>query len=285
MDWLPFVGSDDEEANQMKSDDGDMTIETNYDNVNIVGAQSSSTRSKGGLRVHTISLGDDGDTTSTGGSDMESRRTAPSPSSTTDGPTSPPSSTVDPEPTADPYSRGTFVLPNDRDFMQKLEARGTNGHGEMVETVYVITGPTYTQPTDMIRLDNEEYFVSATKTSVSFKTRKMARAVARLFPDDEPPKVIARFHTHPGGTLRPSQKDKESASAIEQSFEDAFETDDFEFFHGIHGLEEHGRSPGPDKRQSPSDSRGHINWLGERYRHKIAVYGHGFRQQKDVGIH
>lgn len=166
--------------------------------------------------------------------------------------------------------------------MQKLEARAKSGRKELVQTVYVLTGPTYTQPRDLIRLDSTDYYKSEDKHGVSFHPQKMAQAVANLVSDDEPPKLIARFHTHPGGTVRPSEQDKKTAPAVKQSFEDAFGTDDFEFFHGIHALEEHGQNPKPDQRQSPSDSRGHIHWRGEQYRHKLAVYGEGFEQQKDI---
>jgi hypothetical protein len=111
----------------------------------------------------------------------------------------------------------------------------------------------------------------------------MAQKVASLSPDGDAPKLIARFHTHPGGTLRPSPADRRSSKNIRTAFENAFGTDYFEFFHGIHGLEEHGRSPSLEERQAPSAS-GYIHWLGERYRHKLAVYGTGFEEQKDVAI-
>lgn len=289
MRWLPFIGSDDDDRvekvdlrdGNAEADDGsDVRIVSNIDdsNIEVVGADETSTADAGsGFTVHKISMADDsGGSTADDGTES-TRKTAPEP-------TTPSSPSVDPEPSSDPYSRGTFVLPNDRDFMQKIEVRGKNGHGSIVETVYVLVGQSYTQPTHLIGLENDDYYGSATKTSVSFNPRAMARKVASLFPDDEPPKMVARFHTHPGGTLRPSSADKGSAPKVQQAFENAFGTDDFEFFHGIHGLKEHGRNPGPDERQSPSDPRGHISWLGERYRHKLAVYGEGFQQQKDVGI-
>lgn len=309
MRWLPFFGSEDDHVEKIdlresntESDNGsDVRIVSNIDdsNINIIGAdKTSKADAEGGFTVHTISMADDSGSSVSDDRTEPSRKTSPepttpSPPSSGPEPASGPKPSSDPEPASgpepssgpEPYSRGTFALPNDRDFMQKLEARGKNGHGEIVETVYVLTGPTYTQPTDLIRLDNEEYYGSATKTSVRFDPQSMARKVASLYPDNEPPKLIARFHTHPNGTLRPSSADKQSAPNIEQSFKSAFGTDDFEFFHGIHGLVEHGRSPEPDERQSPSDSKGYIHWLGERYRHKLVVYGDGFEKQKNVGIH
>lgn len=289
MSWLPFFGSDDDdddktekidlrENDQNSAEKGDIQVVSNIgeSNIEVIGGEKS-TETKGTFNVHTISMTDSRGEPDTAGKVETTRKTA-------SGPTTPSAPSVDPEPSSSPYSRGTFVLPNDRDFMQKIEARGKNGHQRIVETVYVLTGPTYTQPTDLIRLDNEEYYGTATKTSVRFDPRAMAQKVANLYPDEDPPKLIARFHTHPGGTLRPSQKDKESAPKIKKAFENAFGTTDFEFFHGIHGLEEHGRNPNPDERQSPSDSRGYIRWVGERYRHKLAVYGDGFQRQKDVGI-
>lgn len=284
MSWLPFFGSDEDDDTEKirlreSTEDGDdVRIVSNIDdsNVEVIGADSSSQR-RGKFTVHTISLTDSGGGSETTGRTGTTRKTAPqSPDS--------PSSSVDPKPSSSPYSRGTFVVPDDQDFLQKLEARGKNGHNNIVETVYVLIGYSYTQPTDLIRLDNEAYYGSATKTSVRFDPKAMARKTASLYPDNNPPKLIARFHTHPGGTLRPSQKDKQSAPKVKKAFENAFNTTDFEFFHGIHGLKEHGRNPGPDERQSPSDSRGYIRWVGERYEHKLAVYGDGFQRQKQVGI-
>jgi len=164
--------------------------------------------------------------------------------------------------------------------MQKLEARGKNGHRSIVETVYVLTGPTYTRPTDLIRLDNEDYYGSATRSSVSFNPRTMAKKVAALYPDDKTPKLIARFHTHPGGTLRPSSADKTVRQRCVSPSSKLFGTNDFEFFHGIHGLEEHGLQLTPKERQRPSTKQGHVRWLGERYRHKLALFDRHFQSQK-----
>lgn len=280
MKWLPFFGSsEDDTVERIDASDSDVTVVSNTGkkNVEVVGAEDTSTRStSSGFAVHTISMGEDaGATTSNPAS---SRGTA-----TSSPPSSPASPSVEPDPASDTHPRGTFVLPENQHFLQKLEARGKNGHGSIVETVYVLTGASYTQPTDLIRLDNDDYYGSATKTSVSFNPRSMAEKVASLYPDGETPQLIARFHTHPGGTLRPSDADRSSANNVRTAFENAFGTDEFEFFHGIHGLEEHNRSPPPDERQAPSAS-GHVHWLGERYRHKIAVFGTGFKHKKDVAI-
>ena len=289
---IPFFGSDDDEPTTETEVDG-VRVTSNRDNVNVVEVDDGEiSGTPGGLTVHSISLGDSDTNAPTSSDSTESsRKTGPSPrqpSAPKVEPEPQPKPTADPEsqpdPTIDPATRGTFVLPDDKHFMQKIEARGKNGHGSIVETVYVLTGPTYTHPTDLIRLDNDEYYGSATRSSVSFNPRAMAQKVASLYPDDEAPKLIARFHTHPGGTLRPSSADKNSSSRIRQSFVDAFGTDDFEFFHGIHGLEEHELEPNPDERQSLSTKQNHLRWLGERYRHKLAVFDRNFETKKRVSI-
>ena len=269
---IPFFGGDDDEPETHEEVDG-VTVTSNRDidvNTASVDEIEAGTADLGGLTVHAISMGD-GD--ASGGSST-------SRTSATDTPSGPASGT---ETTS--YSRGTFVLPADRDFMQKLEARGLNGHQRIVETVYVLAGPSYTRPTDLIRLDNEKYYGSATRSSVSFNPYAMADKVAALYPDGEAPKLIARFHTHPRGTLKPSGQDKQSAPKVRSAFENAFGTDDFEFFHGLHGLEEHGGNPGPDERQSPSVRSNSLQWSGERFRHKLAVYGERFEPpRKDVAL-
>lgn len=283
MRWLPFIGSDDDDKRTSAEGD-EMTIVSNLDesNIQVVGGdRTTTTSSSRGVTVHTISMDDTDSASATGPSDAGSR----SASRTTPSPRQPSIPETEPEPTADSYTRGTFALPADRHFMQKLEARGLNGHGSIVETVYVLTGPTYTRPTDLIRLDNEEYYGTATRTSVSFDPWAMANKVADLYPDGETPKMIARFHTHPGGTLRPSSADKNSAPKVRKSFVDAFGTDDFEFFHGIHGIEEHSRNPGPDERQNAAVQRDHVHWLGEQFRHKLAVFGRNFETRKDTAIY
>jgi len=286
---IPFFGDDDDEPETEKEIDG-VTVRSNRD-VTVETASvdeiEAGTADLSGLTVHAISL-DDEDDAAGGTTSSRASATNPSsgPSSGTETPSQPASSpAVSPDATTTSYSRGTFVLPDDRDFMQKLEARGLNGHRRTVETVYVLAGPSYTRPTDLIRLDNEEYYGSASRSSVQFNPYAMADKVAALYPDGEAPKVIARFHTHPSGTLRPSGQDKESAPKVRSAFENAFQTDDFEFFHGIHALEEHGSSPDPDERQTPAVRSDSIQWSGERFRHKLAVYGEQFEPpRKDVAV-
>ncbi|MES3518360.1 MAG: hypothetical protein PPP58_11930 [Natronomonas sp.] len=192
MSWFPFFGSDDDEP-ETKEEIGDTTIVSNRNidvkTVSMDDLDSGESRSVGGLRVHKIAVPDSGteppsspdgpsspDSPSSRGSPStapDDTETAGPSSSGPSGPTSPsapggPASPSTDAPSVEPQSRGTFVLPDDKHFMQKLEARGKNGHGAIVETVYVLTGPSYTLPTDLIRLDNEEYYGTATRTSVSF---------------------------------------------------------------------------------------------------------------------
>jgi hypothetical protein len=282
---IPFFGGDDDEPKTKEEVDG-VTVTSNRNievNTASVDDIQSGDADLGGLNVHAISIG--GDEGSPSETEVSRTSSTDTPSTPDTEPVTPSSASVTPDDSTTSYSRGTFVLPNDRDFMQKLEARGINGHQRIVETVYVLTGPTYTHPTDLIRLDNEEYYGSATRSSVSFNPYAMADKVANLYPDGEAPKLIARFHTHPSGTVKPSDQDKQSAKKVRSTFENAFGTDDFEFFHGIHGIEKHGSNPNPNERQAPTVQSDTLQWSGEQFHHKLAVYGRQFQPpRKNVAI-
>jgi hypothetical protein len=283
MTRIPFFGSDDDETEEESVD-----IETRGD-VDVIDLENpdEGAETRGNVEVVDIAEIDEGTTEVNGVTihaiSIEEETTDPQTEPA--GPAGRASPEVTPDPGEGPATRGTFAFPNDRDFMQKLEARAVNGDDRFTETVYVLTGPSYTQPTDLFRLDNRDYYGSTTRTSVSFKPRKMARKVAACFPDGQAPGVIARFHTHPpGSSPTPSDQDKQSAKRVRRAFEQAFSTDSFEFFHGIHALDEHGLNPNPDDRQSPSIRQKDLRWLGERYRHKLAVYGTGHTGQKTITI-
>jgi proteasome lid subunit RPN8/RPN11 len=201
--------------------------------------------------------------------------TVPSPS---------PSPSPSPEFDSVSHSRGTFVFPPARDFMQKLEARGLNGAHQRVETVYVLAGPSYARPTDLFRLDNPAYYASATPRSVTTYGRQMAQKVARLYPDGQSPQLLARVHTHPNGSTRPSDTDKQSASEIASQFEAAFGTTDFEFFQGIHAYTDHSQNPGPSQRHDPTARSNTVSWQGEQYRHTLALFGPEFQNLRQVVI-
>lgn len=289
---IPFFGSDDEDDSKDDIEAENIRVTSNRSdpNVNIIDPNDDSTTSVGGIRVHTISLKDDkeqtGDTSDSSrstGTETPTPQSPPQPSSPTT-PSSGPSQKPDSPPISGPHSRGTLGVPADKDFLQKLEARGKNGHRQTVETVYVLTGPTYTRPTDLIRLDNDSYYGGATRSSVRFNPRAMAQKVADLYPSDSLPRLIARFHTHPSGSTTPSAADKQSAPNVRKAFVNAFGTDDFEFFHGIHGLRNHGSNPSPSERQRPSKQNRTISWKGEQYRHSLAVFGDRFEKQKDIAV-
>jgi hypothetical protein len=271
---IPFFGNDDDEDPPTQEEIGDFTVVSNRKNVavkTISGDDLSpgETSKIGGLRVHKIDLSE-----SSGGSQpADQGTTTPTPEQPT---------TPDISPSPETHSRGTFVIPDDKRFLQMMEARGKNGHGKIVETIYVLTGPTYTQPTDLICLGNPEFYGSTTRTSVKFNPKLMAEKVASIFP--EPPKLVARFHTHPSGSLKRSSADKQSAPKVRQSFVNAFGTDDFEFFHGIHGLQDHRQSTTPDERHHPTVQRDHLSWIGDRFEHKIGVFGRRFESPKDIAI-
>lgn len=188
---------------------------------------------------------------------------------------------------ADPgskYPPGTFVVPRNKHFLQKLEARARDGQANLVETAYALTGETYTHPTDLIPLDNREFYLISTRTQTGLNVGAMANEVARSYSGASSPNVIAKFHTHPGGIPKPSPADQSNARQIYQAFVNSFATDDFEFFHGIHSLREHGRSPRPAERQQPSVDRGRLVWDDEQFRHSISVYGPDFQTQKSIII-
>lgn len=310
MPRIPFFGGDDDDTEkdidelEYTEEVGDLTIASNSDITVHRPLEDDGDDGgwlSGGPRVHTVSLSD-----SETGSDSGSATTPVSPGSSVDpdefGDTdisSPAPEPVGetPSPTTEEFPAGTFVLPRDKHFLQKLEARGRNGHGEFVETVYVLTGPTPTQPTDLVRLESPELYGTATRTSVEFSPKQMAREVAKLYPDEQSPGVIARFHTHPPhGSVTPSSEDRQSAPSVRRAFVDAFGTDDFEFFHGIHQLEPHDTTTSPDSRQSPrveqqrvqlggtEVNQEYITWLGEQYQHRLAVFGRGFASLGDVAL-
>lgn len=182
------------------------------------------------------------------------------------------------------YPRGTFAFPDSKPFMQALETRGKNGAHERVETVYVLTGQSPTTPTELFGLDKPEYYESATRTSVTTFEGKVARRIAASYPDGETPNVVARFHTHPGGTTTPSDVDVKSAESVEQSYRDAFGTDDFEFFHGIHAYVDQSGVPSVEERHDATALSGGVSWRGEQYRHELALFGPRFRNSRDVVI-
>ena len=189
-----------------------------------------------------------------------------------------------PSPDPSDVPRGTFAFPDDEFFMQALEVAGKNGAQERVETVYVLAGSTYTDPNELFALDDPEYYRAATPRMVVSHGRKMARAIANRYPDGKAPNLIARFHTHPGGSVTPSDADRKSARAVRDLFERVFETDDFEFFHGIHAYIDHSGSTTPEERRNPEASSNGISWYGEQYRHELALYGPGFENPRRVVI-
>jgi hypothetical protein len=182
--------------------------------------------------------------------------------------------------TGESAERGTLVFPADEQFMQSLEIRAKNGAQRRVETVYALTGPTYTAPTDLFALDDPEFYESATRRSVVTLGGRMARAVARRFPDGETPNLVARFHTHPGGTTTPSDTDQESAADVYEGFTEAFDSAEFEFFQGIHAYAELSE-PGSRSRD-PHAVSNTVSWEGEQYRHTLALYGPQFRNAREV---
>lgn len=167
--------------------------------------------------------------------------------------------------------RGTFVFPTaDRDFIQLIEIRANNGAQEDVETVFVLIGETYFVPTKLFAFDSPVLYHDATERSVNPKDRSMAEQIARYYADQPGPKLINRVHTHPSGDIEPSQKDKQVASSRKSVFDRYF--DDYEFFLGIHALQD---SCDPDSdwlRRPRKTAENAITWWGEHRKHTLAVY-------------
>lgn len=272
---------DDDERDEQHREDDDWEIEVSAHTGFTNSADDNEAVASSWFRTHTIDLEADVDEPASPAPETTTPKTGP------ESPGDPPSKSnpqpgPEPEPESTGVERGTFVFPAHRDFMQKLEARGLNGAQERVETVYVLAGPGYTTPTDLFRLDNPEYYASATRRSVTTYGRKMARKVANLYPDGEAPGLIARFHTHPGGSTRPSDTDQQSASEIASQFAEEFGTRDFEFFQGIHAYKDHSSSPNPDSRHNPDVRSNAVAWRGEQYKHELALFGPEFRNPRQV---
>lgn len=168
------------------------------------------------------------------------------------------------------YSRGTFVFPShDPGFMQRLELRGNNGAQRDVETVYLLTGDSYTTPTELVQLDDPAVYNKMTPTSVSTKLNAVAEQLARMYDSRPDPKLIAYVHTHPDGSTRPSPTDKQGSETAKKVFERHF--DNFEFFNAIHALGDKADVP-VEKMREPRESGGGVWWYGETRRHELAVF-------------
>jgi hypothetical protein len=270
-----FNNSDDDDGGNDEDGSNELSVSIEnktwtFPDSDSESSASSSSSDDGWFNTYTISI------------DTDEKTTSPSPDPAPSQPQPKPEGGDYSGPSATGYDRGTFVFPNDEHFMQTLEARGLNGAHERVETVYVLTGDSYTTPTSLFRLDNPEYYSSATRRSVTSYGGKMAKKVAALYPDGETPNMVARFHTHPGGSTRPSDTDKDSATEIEKTFRKAFDTSDFEFFQGIHAYKDHNDNPNPGARQNPSEHSNGVSWKGEQYRHELALFDSSFKNPRKV---
>ena len=211
------------------------------------------------------------------GFDPEAGDTTPA-SPESEPPTSRPTS-----PTPDRYERGSFVFDTaDTDLLQKMEIRGNNGVTEVphdVETKYLLTGPTYTRPTDLIQLDNPDLYSQVTETSIRYNVTRIANYVAKLHDEGHPPKLIVSVHTHPSGQTMPSTVDRTDPTALKKELNKHF--DDFEFLQGIHGLQD--RSiPDSTALREVQAGEGHFWWYGENRRHEVAIYDGNFRPTPEV---
>lgn len=169
----------------------------------------------------------------------------------------------------DQYPRGTFVFPGENEeFLQMLELRGQNGASEPVETVYVLTGDNFWQPTNLFALHDPTLYRSATVDEVVSKIGSMADQIASQI--DHSPKLIAYAHTHPNGSTSPSAQDRFGVRRVQNTFAEALGADDYEYFHIIHALG--GEAKGEVERRSPTASGSGVYWYGEYRRHELAVF-------------
>ena len=176
--------------------------------------------------------------------------------------------------------RGTFVFPAaDRDFLQLLELRANNGATELVETVYVLTGSTYYVPEQLFAFDDPGLYYEATPYLVDADREAIAADLARLCRIGlaPAPKLIMEVHTHPSGSTIPSDRDRRYGPENRPVYDRYFT--DFEFFYGIHGLQDRDR-PDPACIRCPEQTDyNEIGWQGENMEHRLGVYDYAFDPQ------
>ncbi|MDS0476813.1 Mov34/MPN/PAD-1 family protein [Natrinema sp. 1APR25-10V2] len=177
--------------------------------------------------------------------------------------------------------RGTFVFPGtDTDFIQLIELRGNNGAQDDVETVFVLTGETYYVPTRLFAFDDPTHYREATPTAVDIDNRAVAQTIADFYEERVGPRLVARFHTHPGGNPMPSTKDKRNAAKKQRVFDRYF--DDYELFLGIHVLGEP-CDLDPDWLRRPEQTATNaVSWRGEHRTHTLALYNGRYESRSVV---
>lgn len=171
----------------------------------------------------------------------------------------------------------TFVFPaDDRDLMQMLELRANNGAVADVETVYVLTGSTYSVPELLFAFDDPGLYYEAERDYVDADNGAIAETIWKFYEGRPGPRMIVDVHTHPAGSdTRPSNQDHSVAGHQRQAFDQYF--DDYELFFGIHGL---GEACDPDlswMRVPEQTGENEISWWGENRRHSLAVFDGAYR--------
>lgn len=196
----------------------------------------------------------------------------------------PPTSTQSPS-SPESYQRGTFVFDSDdTDLLQKMEIRGNNGVTEAphdVETKYLLTGPTYTTPTDIIQLDNPDLYSEVTENSIQYNVTKIAEYVATLHKQGPQPNIVVSVHTHPSGNTHPSAVDRTDPTALKEEL--SRHLSDFEFLQGIHGLQDRSIPDSTELREI-QESEGHFWWYGENRCHELAIYDEQFKPTNEVVV-
>lgn len=177
--------------------------------------------------------------------------------------------------------RGTLIFPaDDRDFLQQLEVRGNNGGVDDVETAYVLTGSTYYVPEHLFNCDDPGLYQKAEYNTVNFNELEVASRVYEYYGDRMAVKIVVVVHTHPSGNTTPSDRDEKWGPQIPPMFDRYF--DDYEFFHGLHGLGEE-CDPDPEWMRRPEKTaENEISWHGESRIHKLAVFDSAFNPRPVV---
>jgi proteasome lid subunit RPN8/RPN11 len=203
------------------------------------------------------------------------------PEADSSGTTTPETPTTPTQPVAPTTPKSALGFPSDNDqFMQSLEVRGKNGHDEVVETVYALVLNNGELPR-LVALDNPEMYIEATERSVRYYIDPMAQEVARQCNGSTPDAVI-KVHTHPNGSTRPSEKDKQGTQTTRDAFQEELGSRNFEFLQGIHAYQP--AQVAPSEMRDPVAGGNSVSWNGERFRHTLALFDGHFQNGREVNL-
>lgn len=228
--------------------------------------------------THEIPLGDDTEAPTVDSSASSSGHTSRESSETTGIPSSEFESVS---------SENDVLFPTASGFLQALETRAKNGAQDRVETVYILTGTSGVCPEELFAVDDPTFYADATPSSVTAYEETIAQTVENAYPAGETPTFVTRLHTHPPREQSrprptPSDTDMRTAEMVRDQYVDAFGTDEFAFFQGVHAYAEQSDSSTPDDRHVPNVTANTVSWRGRQYRHEIGLYGPEFKDPVTV---